>query len=65
MSWFGNSKQDKENELNKRDWSTSHASEIKPRPMSAYGSIEIHHCLDGTYEVEKDGLGNVLSRKKI
>jgi len=63
MGWFGG-KDDKNETLKKRDWNSSGASEITARPMHAYGTREVHQRIDGTYIVEKDRFGNVVSAKR-
>ena len=64
MGLFGSSNEEKEKKLKARDWSSSHASSIQPRPMSASGTVEIHKCLDGNFRIEKDGFGNIISARK-
>ena len=61
MGWFNS----KDEELKKRDWSASRATEIAPRPMYDRGTVEIHQRIDGRYRVEKDGFGKVVSVKKV
>ena len=61
MGWFSD---DKDEKLKQRDWSSERASEANDRPGHAYGSVETHERIDGTYIVEKDGLGNVVNVRK-
>jgi len=63
MGWFSNDNDEKQ-KLLKRDWSSSRASHTENSLSRASGKIETHERLDGTYVVEKDWLGNVVSVKK-
>ncbi|HLJ90771.1 MAG TPA: hypothetical protein VKZ53_28460 [Candidatus Angelobacter sp.] len=64
MGWFSNHEDDKKKQLIKRDWSSGRASQTTNSSGRAYGTVETHERLDGTYLVEKDSMGNVISVKK-
>ncbi len=60
MSWF----KDDSDTLKSRNWNPSDASSVEDRPGCGYGTRETHERVDGTYIVEKDSSGRVVSVTK-